>query len=76
MDTLIAHDHLVFNYKLARVSDPAGERLGTIRQWWPDASVERRPTFLGYFDRDEVLAEAPAAESGRFRVPPILGEEP
>ncbi len=27
-------------------------------------------------DRDEVLAEAPAAESGRFRVPAILGEEP
>ena len=24
MDTLIAHDHLVFNYKLARVSDPDG----------------------------------------------------
>ena len=27
-------------------------------------------------DRDEVLAQAPAAESGRFKVPPILGEEP
>jgi aspartyl-tRNA(Asn)/glutamyl-tRNA(Gln) amidotransferase subunit C len=27
-------------------------------------------------DRDEVLLQAPAAESGRFRVPPILGEEP
>ena len=27
-------------------------------------------------DRDEVLAEAPAAEDGRFRVPPILGLEP
>ena len=26
--------------------------------------------------RDEVLAEAPAAESGRFRVPRILGEAP
>jgi carboxylesterase len=26
-------------------------------------------------DRDEVLAEAPAAESGRFRVPPVLGLE-
>ena len=56
MDTLIAHDHLVFNYKLARVSDPAGGRLGSIRQWWPDTSAERRPTFLGYFDHDEVLA--------------------
>ncbi|MGA9078310.1 MAG: Asp-tRNA(Asn)/Glu-tRNA(Gln) amidotransferase subunit GatC [Acidimicrobiales bacterium] len=27
-------------------------------------------------DRDEVLAQAPLAEAGRFRVPPILGEAP
>jgi aspartyl-tRNA(Asn)/glutamyl-tRNA(Gln) amidotransferase subunit C len=27
-------------------------------------------------DRDEVLAQAPDAESGRFRVPRILGEAP
>jgi aspartyl-tRNA(Asn)/glutamyl-tRNA(Gln) amidotransferase subunit C len=27
-------------------------------------------------DREEVLAEAPDAEDGRFRVPPILGEAP
>ena len=27
-------------------------------------------------DRDEVLAEAPAAEDDRFRVPRILGEAP
>jgi aspartyl-tRNA(Asn)/glutamyl-tRNA(Gln) amidotransferase subunit C len=27
-------------------------------------------------DRAEVLAQAPAAEDGRFRVPSILGEEP
>jgi aspartyl-tRNA(Asn)/glutamyl-tRNA(Gln) amidotransferase subunit C len=33
---------------------------------------ERRPSL----DRDEVLAEAPASEDGRFRVPPILGEAP
>jgi aspartyl-tRNA(Asn)/glutamyl-tRNA(Gln) amidotransferase subunit C len=26
-------------------------------------------------DRDEVLASAPAAEDGRFRVPPIVGLE-
>ena len=26
--------------------------------------------------RDEVLAEAPEAEDGRFRVPRILGEAP
>ena len=27
-------------------------------------------------DREEVLAQAPAAEDGRFRVPRILGEAP
>ncbi|MDQ3980118.1 MAG: Asp-tRNA(Asn)/Glu-tRNA(Gln) amidotransferase subunit GatC [Actinomycetota bacterium] len=27
-------------------------------------------------NREEVLDQAPAAESGRFRVPPILGLEP
>lgn len=27
-------------------------------------------------DRDEVLAQAPAAEDGRFRVPRIMGEAP
>lgn len=26
--------------------------------------------------RDEVLAQAPAAEDGMFRVPPVLGEAP
>ena len=27
-------------------------------------------------DRDEVLDQAPDAEAGQFRVPPVLGEEP
>ena len=27
-------------------------------------------------DRDEVLAQAPSVEGGRFQVPPILGEAP
>ncbi len=27
-------------------------------------------------DREAVLASAPAAEDGQFRVPPVLGEEP
>jgi aspartyl-tRNA(Asn)/glutamyl-tRNA(Gln) amidotransferase subunit C len=33
-------------------------------------SDEPRPSL----NRDEVLAQAPAVESGRFKVPPILGE--
>lgn len=36
-----------------------------------------RPDVIGpCLDRDEVLAAAPAAEDGRFRVPSILGEAP
>jgi len=31
---------------------------------------------MGAMNRDEVLAEAPAAEDGQFRVPRILGEAP
>ena len=27
-------------------------------------------------DRDEVLSQAPYAEDGQFRVPPVLGEAP
>ena len=42
----------------------------------PLANVFRDDEPRPGLDRDEVLAQAPAAESGRFRVPPILGEAP
>ena len=36
-----------------------------------------RPDVVGdCLARDEVLSQAPAAEDGRFRVPPILGDAP
>ncbi len=41
----------------------------------PLANVLREDDMQPSLDRDEVLAEAPAAEDGRFRVPRILGEE-
>ena len=40
------------------------------------ANVLRPDVVRPGVDRDEVLANAPAAEDGRFRVPAILGEEP
>jgi aspartyl-tRNA(Asn)/glutamyl-tRNA(Gln) amidotransferase subunit C len=40
------------------------------------ANVLRRDEPWPAISRDEVLAEAPASESGRFKVPPILGEAP
>ncbi|MET0910295.1 MAG: Asp-tRNA(Asn)/Glu-tRNA(Gln) amidotransferase subunit GatC [Ilumatobacteraceae bacterium] len=39
----------------------------------PIANVMREDFELDCLDRDEVLAAAPAAESGRFLVPPIVG---
>ena len=42
----------------------------------PLSNVFRRDDIRPCLSRDEVLAEAPAAEDGRFRVPRILGEAP
>jgi aspartyl-tRNA(Asn)/glutamyl-tRNA(Gln) amidotransferase subunit C len=41
----------------------------------PIANVMREDIELDGLDRDEVLAAAPAADSGRFVVPPIVGLE-
>jgi aspartyl-tRNA(Asn)/glutamyl-tRNA(Gln) amidotransferase subunit C len=43
---------------------------------YPLRNVLRPDTVRPSLDRDEVLAVAPEAEDGRFRVPTILGEEP
>ena len=42
----------------------------------PLVNVLRDDVPLASLDRDEVLASAPSAEDGRFRVPRILGEAP
>jgi aspartyl-tRNA(Asn)/glutamyl-tRNA(Gln) amidotransferase subunit C len=42
----------------------------------PLANVLRDDAVVAGLDRDEVLAQAPAAEEGRFRVPRILGDAP
>lgn len=42
----------------------------------PLRNVFRPDEVQAGLDRDEVLAQAPAAEDGRFRVPRILGEAP
>jgi aspartyl-tRNA(Asn)/glutamyl-tRNA(Gln) amidotransferase subunit C len=42
----------------------------------PLANVLRADEPRPGVDRDEVLSQAPAAESGMFRVPPVLGEAP
>ncbi|MFT3852783.1 MAG: Asp-tRNA(Asn)/Glu-tRNA(Gln) amidotransferase subunit GatC [Ilumatobacteraceae bacterium] len=42
-------------------------------QPYPLVNVLRADVVQPSLDRDEVLAAAPAAEDGRFRVPPIIG---
>ncbi len=42
----------------------------------PLVNVLRDDVVAACLDREEVLAQAPAVEDGRFRVPAILGEEP
>jgi aspartyl-tRNA(Asn)/glutamyl-tRNA(Gln) amidotransferase subunit C len=42
----------------------------------PLVNVLRDDVVASSLDRDEVLAQAPAAEDDRFRVPRILGEAP
>ena len=42
----------------------------------PIANLLRPDTPGEVLDRDEVLSQAPVAENGQFRVPPILGEAP
>lgn len=41
---------------------------------YPMVNVVRSDEVVPSLDRDEVLGEAPLAESGQFRVPPVLGE--
>lgn len=45
-------------------------------QPYPLVNVLREDVVAPCLDRDEVLAAAPAADDGRFYVPPILGVEP
>jgi aspartyl-tRNA(Asn)/glutamyl-tRNA(Gln) amidotransferase subunit C len=42
-------------------------------QPYPLSNVFREDVVVTGLDREEVLANAPSAEDGRFRVPPIVG---
>jgi aspartyl-tRNA(Asn)/glutamyl-tRNA(Gln) amidotransferase subunit C len=58
--------------KIGEVSDAAGVRPMTHAV--PLENVMRPDVVVASLPRDEVLAAAPAAEDGRFRVPRILDE--
>jgi aspartyl-tRNA(Asn)/glutamyl-tRNA(Gln) amidotransferase subunit C len=49
--------------------------VAPMNQPLPVVNVMRDDVVQPCLDRDEVLAAAPDAEDGRFRVPPIIGSE-
>lgn len=60
---------------VARVSEVAADDIPPTSHAVPLTNVFREDYVRPSLPRDEVLAEAPAAEADRFRVPRILGEE-
>jgi aspartyl-tRNA(Asn)/glutamyl-tRNA(Gln) amidotransferase subunit C len=60
---------------VARVQEVASEDVPPTSHAVPLTNVFRADVVTPCLDRDEVLAAAPAAEDGRFRVPRILSEE-
>lgn len=52
------------------------ESVTPMTQPYPLTNVLRADVVGECLDRDEVLSQAPAAQDGRFWVPPILGEAP
>jgi aspartyl-tRNA(Asn)/glutamyl-tRNA(Gln) amidotransferase subunit C len=72
-----------FTHQLAAVLDHAADvealdvaDVPPTAHPYPLANVLRADVATPTLDRDEVLAQAPAAAEGRFSVPAILGEEP
>ena len=60
---------------VARVAEVAADDIPPTSHSVPLTNVMRADEPRPSLDRDEVLAMAPAAEDGRFRVPRILDEE-
>ena len=60
---------------VARVGEAAAADVPPMTHAVPMTNVTRPDEVTPSLPRDVVLAEAPAAEDGRFRVPRILGEE-
>ncbi len=60
---------------VARVQEVAAADIPPTSHAVPLTNVFRPDVIVPCLPRDEVLAAAPAAEDGRFRVPRILDEE-
>lgn len=60
---------------VARVSEVAGDDVPPTSHPLPIVNVWRPDVVRPSLTQEQALSGAPAAESGRFRVPQILGEE-
>jgi aspartyl-tRNA(Asn)/glutamyl-tRNA(Gln) amidotransferase subunit C len=60
---------------VAQIGEVAAADVPPTSHAVPLENVTRPDVVTPCLDRDAVLAGAPAAEDGRFRVPQILGEE-
>lgn len=73
--TRMAGELEVIAHAVEQVSEVAGDDVPATSHPIPMTNVWREDVPAATLDRDEVLAQAPAAEDGRFAVPQILGEE-
>ena len=60
---------------VARVGEAASADIPPTSSGVPRVNIFRTDVVQPSLDRDEVLAAAPSAEDGRFRVPRILDEQ-
>lgn len=60
----------------ARVQEVAASDVEPTAHALPLVNAFRQDEVVASLDRDEVLAQAPEAEEGFFRVPPALEDEP
>lgn len=65
----------VIVHAVAKVSEAAGDDVPATSHPIPLSNVFREDVVEPTLNAEEVLAQAPAAEDGRFLVPQILGEE-
>ncbi|OJX98216.1 MAG: asparaginyl/glutamyl-tRNA amidotransferase subunit C [Micrococcales bacterium 73-15] len=73
--TRLAAELEVIAHAVEKVSEIASADGPATSHPIPLVNVWREDVPVATLDRDEVLAQAPAAEDGRFAVPQILGEE-
>ncbi|WP_372594906.1 Asp-tRNA(Asn)/Glu-tRNA(Gln) amidotransferase subunit GatC [Actinotalea sp.] len=73
--TRLAGELDVIVHSVARVQEVAGPEVPATSHPLPLTNVFREDVVEPTLDVDEVMAAAPDADSGRFSVPQILGEE-